>query len=354
MKVVISSSACISPQPTFKRDYFFRETVIHPSNCLKCAEPEYKDYINPMLLRKMPRIIKMGLGAAKLCLQEAGLDNPDAIITATGLGCMEDLEKFLISIIAQQEEVLSPTSFILSSHNMVSSQIALLLKNHGYNMNYCHRGFSFERALTDAMMLIEESPSKKVLVGGIDENTPDYFKIHAFLGYWKKEEIIHSDLINFKTEGTVAGEGAAFFLLENSENQLSGTVISFVETFYKKDRSSEIIDFLDYTLQSTRFQPDLILLGINGDARTDGIYFDLAGKYFSKDTGLAYFKHLCGEYPTASSFAFWLASRMLELQFVPEAVMIRKSQRVFFKNILIVNHFQDRDYSLIGVKREIF
>ena len=52
---------------------------------------------------------------------------PDAIITGTGLGCLEDTEKFLTAMVTNKEEFLTPTSFIQSTHNTVSAQIALLL-----------------------------------------------------------------------------------------------------------------------------------------------------------------------------------------------------------------------------------
>ena len=123
---------------------------------------------------------------------------------------MEDLEKFLLSILNNNEQVLSPTSFILSSHNMVSSQIALLMKNHNYNMNYCNRGFSFENALQDAINLLSEKKGENILVGGIDENTENYFTIHDHLNYWKKEKINNLELLNHKTRELFQARGLHF------------------------------------------------------------------------------------------------------------------------------------------------
>ena len=38
---------------------------------LKCIEPDYKPLLDPKLLRRMSRIIRMGAAAGLACLQEA-------------------------------------------------------------------------------------------------------------------------------------------------------------------------------------------------------------------------------------------------------------------------------------------
>lgn len=63
--------------------------------------------------------------ASALAMKDANVESVDAIITGTGLGCIEDSEKFLKSILDNKEEFLTPTSFIQSTHNTVGAQIAL-------------------------------------------------------------------------------------------------------------------------------------------------------------------------------------------------------------------------------------
>ena len=92
---------------------------------------------------------------------------PDAVIAGTGLGCLEDTEKFLGSIYTLQEHLLNPTPFINSTHNTIAGAIALAIKCHGYNATYTHRGFSFESALLDALMLASENPEAAILAGCI-------------------------------------------------------------------------------------------------------------------------------------------------------------------------------------------
>ena len=130
------------------------------------------------LRRRMSRVVKSGVAAGIESLREFGARAPiDAIITATGLGCIADSEKFLDGLIAGDETMLNPTPFIQSTFNTVGAQIALLRGLHCYNTTYVHRWTSFENALTDAALRIGAGWSQAVLVGAFDETTPSVEKV---------------------------------------------------------------------------------------------------------------------------------------------------------------------------------
>ena len=130
------------------------------------------------LRRRMSRVVKSGVAAGIESLLEFGARAPiDAIITATGLGCIADSEKFLDGLIAGDETMLNPTPFIQSTFNTVGAQIALLRGLHCYNTTYVHRWTSFENALTDAALRIGAGWSQAVLVGAFDETTPSVEKV---------------------------------------------------------------------------------------------------------------------------------------------------------------------------------
>ncbi len=152
------------------------------------------------LRRRMSRIVKMGVSVGMECVRHVGAEQIDAIITATGFGCLDDSEKFLRTLIENDESLLNPTPFIQSTFNTVGGQIGLLLKNHGYNMTYTHRGRSFESALLDAILLIQSGEAHCVLLGGFDNNTPSQLKIMERMGLWRH---------------ATAGEGAYFFVLSD-------------------------------------------------------------------------------------------------------------------------------------------
>lgn len=147
--------------------------------------------------RRMSRFVRMGVATAMDCLAQAPGVGIDAIITATGLGCLADSEKFLRNIIDEDERLLNPTPFIQSTFNTVGASIALILGNHCYNMTYTHGGRSFESALIDAMIRIDMGAAN-VLVGAIDEATPLRHRIMERMGVWRR----NSD-----------GEGAMFTIL---------------------------------------------------------------------------------------------------------------------------------------------
>lgn len=346
--VYINGLGIISPQKTLGNPAFLGEVVGSETNMLRCQEPNYKDFVSGDLVRRMSRLIKMGISASKVCLRDAECQNPDAIITGTGLGCIEDTEKFLACMIKNNEEFLTPTSFIQSTHNTLGAQIALLLKCHEYNFTYVHRGFSFESALLDARLQIQDSDSINVLVGGIDELTMNSFNITYRLGHWKRKPIYNLRLLESDTKGSIAGEGAAFFLV--SKNKTAGTyaTISDQAMILRPDGITEVIAkclkmFGRNNLSMNGI--DLVLLGLNGDCEQDKNYLEFLTAFPGSDQG--YFKHLCGEYQTASAFGLWLGAMILQRQSVPEIVRLRGKFNRPIRNILLYNHYQNFDHSLI-------
>lgn len=168
------------------------------------------------LRRRMSPILKSGVAAGMEAILQAAPAQIDAIITATGLGCLDDSEKFLKSILSNHEELLPPTPFIQSTFNTIGAQIALMCENNGYNMTYSHRGRSFESALLDATIQLQNNDIKNVLVGAVDVKTPSQEKIMERMG--------------FARNGATLGEGTHFFVVsgEPSENCLGKiTMVDF-------------------------------------------------------------------------------------------------------------------------------
>ncbi len=148
------------------------------------------------LRRRMGKLIKTSVTTAVECL--GSIDNIsllDAIITATGWGCLADSERFLRNIINDKEQFLNPTPFIQSTFNTIGGQIALLAHNHCYNVTYVNRSHSFEDALLDALMRIADNESCNVLIGAFDEQIPSQFRIMERMGLFRK---------------TACGDGAMF------------------------------------------------------------------------------------------------------------------------------------------------
>ena len=285
-----------------------------------------------MVSRRMSRIVKMGVCAALACLRKADVEMPDAVIAGTGLGCLEDTEKFLGSIYTLQERLLNPTPFINSTHNTIAGAIALAIKCHGYNATFTQRGFSFESAMLDALMLASENPEAAILAGAFDEITTNSYDITKRLGLW---------------ESAIPGEGVAFFMLSGKRQANSIAQLSALQTLFNPEKETtvekEMHSFIMNAGLSTH-DIDLVVMGINGDPLTDVYYKYLMDGIF-EGKPVAGFKDLCGEYDTASSFALWLAAQVIHKQHMPEWIRVNEFKPGKLKNVLIYNHLRGVNHS---------
>ncbi|HVI47601.1 MAG TPA: beta-ketoacyl synthase chain length factor [Chitinophaga sp.] len=349
MSIYINGTGCISPQETATGGPLLGNLKEYEQARLHVVDPDYKQWIDVKQIRRMGRAIKMGVGASFLSLQEAGVTIPDAIITGTAYGCLDDTGIFLSKMVKQKEEMLTPTAFIQSTHNTVGGQIALLLGCNGYNNTFVHRGFSFENGLLDAIMILKEGMLKHVLVGGLDEMTPYSHQILGRFGLYKKTPVKTMELLNSPSRGTIAGEGAAFFTLGTTIGDNTVAELTGISTLYKPMWEGEVIGHIMKFLEDNNCTPgniDLLLTGRNGDIDQDEIYEEVAAALFP-DHAEASFKHLCGEYPTATAFGLWLGNGIIAEQQVPEAAAFYGKAPERINRILLYNHHQGTHHSLI-------
>lgn len=336
--IYIYSAVCISAQHTFDSEGFLDDIIEISGNTAPAQYPTYKDYITPAASRRMATGVKMGVTAASKALEKANLKQPDAIITGTGMGCIEDTEKFLNNIIANDEAFLTPTAFIQSTHNTMGAQIALGLKCKAYNNTYVHAALSFESSLLDAQLLLQQEEAAHILVGSVDE-----------LG----KEIINS--VRMMEDADATGikvpfsEGASFFVLSS---EVKENAIQLVDLEVCSTASEEIIqENLKYFLERNAMKSsnvDVIILGRNGDIFDR--YYDAVGTLFN-DASQLHYKHLSGEFYTASPFGLWTAFEILSRQEIPKTLIYKESDKSEINTILLYNQFKGRDHSFILLKR---
>jgi hypothetical protein len=327
--------AAISPQHTFEGDLSVQPMVISSGNMLSCVEPDYKAFIPGNSLRRMSRILKMGLTAALRCLQDSGIETPGAIVTGTGKGSLQDTEKFIKEIRDYKENALNPTPFIQSTYNAVNGLIALQQKCTQYNNTFVHRGFSFENALLDSMLLLHEGTAN-VLAGAFEEITAEHFYIKSRIGQWKSENISNDTLYQHFSPGTISGEGAAFFVLGPEAAANSYAELAGLKMLYKPT-PEKLASSLQTFLQS-QGEIDMVLTGRNADTNYER-YYQVVDKQLSGTPQLP-FKHLCGEYDTAGAFALWLGAQLLKTQQLPaQWFPMLQQPPAKLRNILIYNNF---------------
>lgn len=335
MAIYINGIGLISPQETKDNASFLEEINVLDGDYFKIAEPPYKEYIAPRELRRMSKIIRNGIISAKIALNDSGLENPDAILTGTGLGCATDTEKFLMSMSENKETLLTPTSFIQSTHNTLGGGIAIGLGCHNYNMTYVNRGFSFESALLDAMLMMDGQEIESALVGGFDEMTENHNKLLMTVAHYQRGN------------GAIAGQGSGFFVLEKTASDKTYAELLELETIFKPEEPA-IENKVQQILESHHVNSTdcVVLMGYNGVEAEQIKYDELKDNVF-ENSCIAQYKNLCGEYYTSSAFAFWLASQILKRQQVPESILVSGSVPTDIKHVLIYNQFLEKEHSLI-------
>ena len=95
---------------------------------------------------------------------------------------------------------------------------------------------------------------------------------------------------------------------------------------------------------------DIIILGNNGDIDFDVYYENLQNKIF-KNMQQLYYKHLSGEYNTASAFGLWTACQILREQKIPEILKLNESTNPSMESVLLYNQYRGEYHSFTLLKK---
>ncbi len=335
----ILSACSISPQHSYDAERFLDPIVTSDDGKLRVTDADYSKYISPVAIRRMSRMLKIGITAGMKSLETAGVKTPDAIIIGTARGSVTDMELFLKDMINMKEEALTPTGFIQSTYNSVNGWLAMMTKSTCYNQTYVHRGFSLELCLFDAQLMLAETSDKKyILAGGFDELTDEYVTIRNRIGYYKDDSpnslslLSHSD-----TPGSLAGEGAHFFTLSNDPANATCAIYE-VRMLLKptsEDVQSAIAELLvQHGLKNEDI--DVLMCGMNGDSRSQFLV-DPVLAACHENTSITTFKQFCGEYDTASGFGLWLVNYLFREKRIPEEIIYKQGKSAQVRNVLLFN-----------------
>lgn len=325
MNIYINGIGNVSPQATFGQA-MGNEIATPEGAFFQCQEPHYKDFIDKKSLRRMSRVIRMGLAASHQALEQANNPMPDAIITGTAWGCVLDTEKFLETIIENNEEYLTPTAFVQSTHNTVAGQVALRQHNNCYNMTYVQGNVSFESALIDAKLQFYDNQANTVLVGSIDEQTDRLKQLLLRLACAQPEQ-------------RVMGEGTAFFLLAKEANENSYAKLAGVTMLYKPKDQDAVKNSIIQTLKETGLTIEDIDVVLTGNTNTS------LEESLLPNATCSHYKELCGEYPTSTSFAMAVAANLIQGDIATKNALKIKNETI--KHVLIYNQHQNINHSII-------
>jgi hypothetical protein len=116
--------------------------------------------------------------------------------------------------------------------------------------------------------------------------------------------------------------------------------------------SNETVGFVSQFLASNNLtieDIDAVVFGNNGDIEFDTYYVVLENIF--SNIPQVYYKHLCGEYNTASSFGFWVASKIMKTQQIPQSIKMNDLTREKYTYLLLYNQYRGKDHSLILLKK---
>ncbi len=348
----VMSAKQISLQQPLNEDWM-QEPVVYDAPFVRSIDPSFKEYISPIEARRMGKILKRAVATSKEALNASGLNTVDAIITGTGYGCIENTEFFLDALSNDGEQLLKPTYFMQSTHNTISSLVAIQTKNHGYNVTYAHKGISFDSALQDAWLQLRLGKIDSALVGGHDEMTETFYHI------LKKGGVMGQD-------DEMCGESAVSIVLSKAVEPVETPLqnksalrqaqeprplckLSGFQMLHQPTMNT-LMDALARLLQSagkSLADVDYILTGISGHHDQDEAYLQETKTLFGQKP-LLKFKHLFGESFTSSGIGMYVAAQCLKTGHVPSTLFV-DSKEVSDKQpkcILLYNRSDGKNVSL--------
>ena len=309
-KIYIQAAEQISIQNPLSEEWM-EQPITYAEPFVKAVNPAFREYIAPNEARRMGSIMKRALVTSLKVLKETGIEHPDAIITGTSIGSLDYTEKFLDALTENGEESLSPTYFMQTTHNTVSSAISIYTGTHSYNTTYSHGGISFDLALKDAWMQINLGMISNALVGGHDEMVESYFELLQKTGYVGVEGMVP------------CGECAMSMMLNTQESSDNLCELAGVSVFRMRSLQN-VGKHLGHLLKAAHIQIEdiqTVMTGVNGNPENDRLYLPVLDEWFSLAQHLKY-KHLFGENYTASALGLYAAAHLMKKQHIPVMLLV--------------------------------
>ncbi len=188
----------------------------HLFSLYKADTTPLQHYLDKRALRRIDHFSRMALLGAFQALEDAGQPDLDrsrlGVVIGSGYGALSTTFSFLDSVIADGDTCASPTAFSNSVHNAAAAHISMQLKTTGPSLTISQFDQSMVSGLISAQQWLDEGRVDAVLLGVVDE----YCNV---LGYcWERYFGRSADKsmqpLNFDRVSSIAGEGAAFFLLQ--------------------------------------------------------------------------------------------------------------------------------------------
>jgi len=307
-------------------EQWLESPITYEEPYVRSLDPDFKQWLSAGESRRMGKLLKRALASALTAMQQSGVELPDAIITGTGLGCIENTELLLSHLCFEGEENCKPTPFMQSTHNTISSLVSIHTKCHGYNATYAHKEASFDGALEDAWTQMQLGRIRTALVGGQDEMTPDFFQMLCKTGV-------------FGNPGQVAGETAVSIMMSCEPAASALCRLTAVKRMYRPTAAELAAE------AKAIGAVDAVMTSVAGNADTQKVA--RAASLFP-DTPLLQFKNLFGDSFTSSGLGVYAAAHILHRQQLPEAMLIAGYEKPqALRRLLVLNDINGKDLTFV-------
>ncbi|HEX9984076.1 MAG TPA: beta-ketoacyl synthase N-terminal-like domain-containing protein [Thermoanaerobaculia bacterium] len=185
-----------------------------------------KEFIAPMKMRRMNMLSRLGVSAAKMAFDDAGVA-PEAgtgVAIGTSFGPVQTSVDYMQEYVAKGAALAPPQLFAESVANAPGSHIAIEHNLRGFNLTVTQRESSALSAAMYAAAQIAKRTVPAALIGGVEEVNEMIFSVLDRVGSLSAEGMRPFDA---RHDGMSIGEGSAILLAGGNGTKCYGWLAGF-------------------------------------------------------------------------------------------------------------------------------
>ncbi|KPK43039.1 MAG: hypothetical protein AMJ78_00305 [Omnitrophica WOR_2 bacterium SM23_29] len=365
-RIVISGVGVIAPNGIGKEEFWealkegrsgIRQISVFDSSLFKThlagevINFEVEKFLGTKGLRNLDRSTKFLCSAAKLALEDAGLQiteentNDIGVITATTLSVIWNVADFSREAEEEGPRFVNPAMFPGTTINAPSSQVSIKFKIKGFNTTVSTGYTASLDALKYAVDFIRLGRAKVVLVGGVEslffQSFVGFYKLD-FLAGIKGEEI--SCPFDKRRNGIILGEGAGVLVIEEENHARERNAKVYAEVLgaeslfdaYRSGRYHPYMEGLKRTMSGAiedsglnKEDIDYISAAANSVPEQDKLETQVIKEFFedkAKEIPISSIKSMIGEAVSASGiFQLCASVGSIDKKFIPPTINYKES-----------------------------
>ena len=188
------------------------------------------DFMPEKLVKRVDPFVRLGLAAAQMAIEDAGLEIPGdkasraGVITGCGLGGLGSIEYYRDVLVNKGPKRVSPFFIPMAIPNMASGQISIMCGAKGPNTVVCTACAAGSHAIGDAFKTIQRGAADVMICGG----TESVITPLAFAGFSNMKALSTrnekpeqaSRPFDKERDGFIIGEGAGILIIEEINHAL--------------------------------------------------------------------------------------------------------------------------------------